>query len=788
MNKRAGLGLLYGWLALLLVSAGVAHATERLEVIEVDGQVERAAGPAELLDMASGGHTTVRALRAFGRLPDEFGALALSLRGAGVDLLAAGIPEVEALQADAEAGRLDADPDALERLLALLQEHDYLDWAALQAGHELEPAGPGLLRGEGRAVLRDAGGTLLALELHGGVRETRGALEQAEAGPSASPDADDRLALGRVAADRDGVSRDAPALSEPALALREALDRLFTEPGSPWVLGGEIGIDEHPDGRIGLLLPSLTLEAPDDVTAELGDLAAELRPLGSERWEVTVQLPGDVPLRDRKGDLAARISIGERSMSGVWAGDLASPLQLAVHLGDLVLESEAPTAALDPEQPGRLDAQRLALTLDLDEREPGVVTGPLAFVVEGVSLASAAAEPIGHLGRLSVGVDYEDVDLAGLAAFGDMAAAPETLMERDPAELLSELLTALGGMQSRIEVEDLAVQAPPGEVGHLRVARAALNTGFVPSAAGELKRDLWANLEGRGWSFGDEEYAFDLDAAEWNLRLDRIAPMTLLQLGLASLMTGELAEDDLIASAQEILGGFSVGLSLHGANGQMVAEYLADEPPFGLEQFEFGLGLSDLDTPAPGVSLAYRHRGIAGLPMGMTPIPDELFPQELVLDLVASRLPGAFLADGAALQGAAGNGAEIAQDAMAAMLENDTRIDIQEFVIDLPVGGLRLHGNSWVDTEEVGSGVLRSEMELQIRNFDTLLDLALELADNDQERQQIMGIATILKMAGEERENDAGEPVHFYHLHANSLGEFQVNGHDLGMLLMDEGH
>lgn len=691
MPKHVVQGVLGGLLALFLVaSAGAGVGTvERFEVLEVQGAVERAAGPADLPGMAPEDRVSVRA---FGRIPDEVSALAL-----------------------------------------------------------------------------ERGGPVRVAQV--------------------------------VMADADGMTSMEPVLSESALSLRDSLQALLALPESPLSMAGELEIDEQPDGRMRVVMPFLSVAVPlspepgaDVAEIDLGTLVADLQPLGGDRWEMALQLPDRVHLRGPQGDLLARASFGTQTFNGVWAADLLSPLKLDSGLTDVVLEIEpesplaesgADASKSDPHRPGRVLLKGVTLTLDFDEEQPGVVTGPLALVLDGLTLESVSGETHGGLGRFALGIDYHGVDLAALVAFRELGTSPESLMERDPGELLGEILAALGGLEGRMELTDLAVAAPPGEPGHLRVAHAAMGMGFMPSGDETRKRDIWTSAEAQGWSFRDETFAFDIDAAGWHLRLDRISPMTLLQLGMTSMMTGELAEADIMASVQEILGGVEFGLALSGARGRMTAEFLADEPPYGLEHFEFGLAFSDLDTPTPGASLTYGHRGIEGFPMGILPFPEPFFPRKVMVDLSAARLPVGLFADADRMQALKEGEGDPAAEALLAMLDHATRIDVNELVIDLPIGGLRFRGDVRAEGEdETPPGILRADAELEIRNLDALVDLAVGLSGSDQERQQLVAMSTILKLAGEERLNADGEVVHYFLIQGNSLGELFVNGEDVAPLLM----
>jgi len=204
--------------------------------------------------------------------------------------------------------------------------------------------------------------------------------------------------------------------------------------------------------------------------------------------------------------------------------------------------------------------------------------------------------------------------------------------------------------------------------------------------------------------------------------------------------------------------------------------------PFGLERLEFGVGLSDLDSRTPGLSLSYRHQGLSGDATGMNPIPEELFPREVSVDLTASSLPTGTLADEALASREMGAGPEAI---FLAMLENATRLDINEIVIDLPIAGLRFTGHAHAEQgEDPEPGMLSGAAEMEIRGLDTVVEYALAFSGSEAARQQIVGIATILKLASEKRSTDDGEVLHFFRVEGDSQGRLVVNGNDLGALLM----
>jgi len=593
-----------------------------------------------------------------------------------------------------------------------------------------------------------------------------------------------------------GPQAVAAALSERAESVRDSWLEILAAPASPLRMGGELEITERSDGSVHMVMPEVVLrdpswdeEGPDAAVLELGTLTATLRPVAEQRWATVWEIPGEMKLRDGLGNPLGVLQIEKRALSGLWAEDLETFLTADLRLEglSLTLDVDALRAAVgegagDSEvMPHSVVVERMLFGLDLAESEPGVVSGPLALTLDGVQLEDAAGDTMAGLGSLRIGVEYRDVDLMAISEFADLAADPEMPMERDPEALLADVLAALGGFETTIEIVDLG-GAEAGGAGWFHVGGARLVSGFMPSADGTLERDFWIGVQGRDWRFADEDGAHELAGFGMDLRLERIAPETLLQLGLLSLMADELPTEELVGLSQEILGSLVLGLSFTGISGRLGPEG-PDATLYGLDLLEFGLSLLDLDTHAPGLALSYRQHGLTALSEGLLPIPAEFVPRAVVLDLEASGLPAGSLLEGG------GGGLEVEPgEVFLAMLENRTRLDINEILIDLPIAGLRLNGQVHVDEAEGDElGVLRSRTELEIRNLDTMVEYALAFSATEEMRQQIVGVATILKLAAEKRSGPDGEVVHYLLVEASSLGELLINGTDLAPLLLGGG-
>ena len=116
--------------------------------------LEQATGPQDVLALETQEKLTVRALRAWNRLPPEFMDLAASLRREqGLDLLSAELETIQAWIEKAEQGEqgLSAHLQTLQDLAVYMQSGEYLDWEAV-AEPEHVPQGTLLRQGGKRWV------------------------------------------------------------------------------------------------------------------------------------------------------------------------------------------------------------------------------------------------------------------------------------------------------------------------------------------------------------------------------------------------------------------------------------------------------------------------------------------------------------------------------------------------------------------------------------------------------------------------------------------------------------
>lgn len=226
-------------------------------------EVEIATGPDGLLQMEQQGKVTVRALRGWGRLPDEYVKLAQRMRQeVGLDLLGANLDQVRQWSVDPAMAQFGAD---LTKLAAFMEGGEHLDWSPPAPGASV-PAGT-LVRSGGTRWAQAADGPV---EIPGAVPAEPASSETVATEPvQAEPvQAEPTLAepVQAEPAQADPVQAE-PVQTEPAQA---AAEQAALPPAAPSDAGPADGLefpinDQVPGTyRVRLRVEGLTPAKPED--------------------------------------------------------------------------------------------------------------------------------------------------------------------------------------------------------------------------------------------------------------------------------------------------------------------------------------------------------------------------------------------------------------------------------------------------------------------------------------------------------------------------------------------
>ena len=448
-----------GGLVLLAVLVGTATVADdtMVRVVEVEGRMERASGPAGLLGLVAEDEVTVRALRAFGRLPEPYVELAQSLRREGIDLLAMDTRELHDLLVPAGVGKVQVDPDLVAQLLGLLEGRDYLDWEPLSEGDTLAFGDLDLLRGDGRMVVEWASGETAVLGSSEHVR----------------PGADELKVEPRLSAETEALIREIQGVDQlrPLRSLAQRIEREH---------GGSLA-----DEEMQFVRAAITAQRAAIATAALEELAEADASLRLLSFYLALG-EGDVAEASRH---AFQLTGSARGLARTAASALEtlSETEVTAEVGQAVA-TRIPTlrrelrAALVQEIEG-MQAGSLDRLEQRAERDYADSLGPEEMQFVAAALAERRAKIATTALETLAAIDASRHILAFYLALdeGCMVEANQRIVFGAPALQAARTIVAL--LQTPSEMEVAAVVGP-GVSARIPAVRSELRTALVQEIEG----------------------------------------------------------------------------------------------------------------------------------------------------------------------------------------------------------------------------------------------------------------------------------------------------------------
>lgn len=755
-----------------------------LEVLEVNGTVEYAQEPAELLRLLAEGPLTLRTLRAFDRLPDAANTLALELRRQGINLFRADHAALQDYLQRIEAGTLNAQAAGIEALLVHLENQAYLDWQPLLAGQYLDPQPLIWVRGSGEAIVRaQADETLWQLSLTGDaqaldVGNMLVALTKPET-HAAAPFAESESMTETPTADDSAAEIPAlAALSASAQALHEGFLGWLAGDESFRVVATELAVEEAPDGTLNWHSPHALLHiSPDGEDGEsfsldLGEVTATLRPQDDGAYSLAIDLSPTQHLLDEDGEVMATLHSQERTLHGLWdAGTQSLPALdvvftgLDVVAGALADDAQTPSGSYAPTRPhdfyrAHIEQLRLENQTTLDDQGHQAGIGRLSL--EGMQMFSLSGHEVASLAKIGLQTQHDALDEQVFTGLLDELT--EQAVSLDPLAWMQKLLEASGLLSFSLALEKLAVQEPDGE-DYIRLDGFLAKLRLTPSDNADRQRDLSVQYRADGLEFLVDEMAGALAAVEWNMQLQQLAPLAWVQL------FSEGPGADPGTFAQSLLRQLTLSSQLQGLSlrqpGQS-AETLA--------QMELQFSLNALDTQTPSAELQYLQHGTLNMDENL---PAELNPHTVVFDIALQRLPLSAL-----LTQAMSDGMLNPEFALQSLLAHATQLDIREWRWEFPLSTLLMQANAQAQAGAADAAPhLQAEARIDLHDLERMGQWAAGFEADPMLAEQLRAMIAMLGIIGEKKTDADGKLYHHYHIEADSLGQMKLNGNDMSALM-----
>lgn len=229
---------------------------------------------------------------------------------------------------------------------------------------------------------------------------------------------------------------------------------------------GPIAIDEGGTG-FHVVIPDVAMTLAEGGTIRLGTIEADLTPEGPDVYDVALTLPRLITVADETGAEIGHATVGESSFTGTWAPVTGGYLDQKLRLADVVVTF--PDSGFEAR--AVLAAYEAALTPSNDSK----VTGPSAFLLDGLSISDGQGHEIVRLGSLAGTSAVRALDRAamlklnqGFAALGEAGQPNADGTPAAPLDL-SFLPTALGDIiadaSTDVTLENLTIMDPTGAGG-----------------------------------------------------------------------------------------------------------------------------------------------------------------------------------------------------------------------------------------------------------------------------------------------------------------------------------
>jgi len=737
--------------------------TDEFEVIGIQGHVERASGPPELLTLERRDEVTPRVLLAFDTLPQKYVSLALALRGSGIDLLRADDRQLDALIGQAEAGELDADPEELRGLRDLLANRRYLSWEPVLEGHRL-------VLGE---LLRAGDEASVSLRTASGVESTISPNRMVRLDP-------ENPALVWTSKNRAQAEKSAAQIQdrphtpeqhiEPGKDMSPRAAQLFavwTEvmnaPDCPLRLQGPIAVNETSEEiHLALPLKSYVLDAGGQ-----GDSAQSVMhirySLGSdEKMPFTLHLPRLIWLFDKKEEPIGLLRMAKQDTTGTWADAIQRPVQLNVLLQNVELLFGVRSIQDEPVE--QIDIQQVVWQTDMAQGKKGLWSGDGQFQARNVRIREFG-QLVMDIGSLSGSMQVQDHDLK---AFSDLVPeeGDHTLaQDREAVEhLVSTMLAASGTGQFSLTLNDLEAGAEI-DPESLHIGLVTIKGAMRASNEATTNRDLNTTYEVSDLRLKTEYSDLALGSFSFALGLSGLDLEKIVQLA----HWDQIEEENPLNLFQDVLSGMEVSFSVTEVSGNH--DWLDIS---SLGSLSAGLSLSGVSSSAQDIGLRYNHSGL----QDVQDVPAEFTPESAELDVHLVQVPMQELF----FMGLLG-GMEARSQALGLLSGHGTRLDVKQLELALPGGGIKAkalalaQGSAGAESGE--QSVLEMKTDLEIRGLDHMVQALTSHMDDQKEIEQLQAIAAFINLAAEEKMTEKKTPVLFLKIIANSQGHISANGKDL---------
>lgn len=177
------------------------------------------------------------------------------------------------------------------------------------------------------------------------------------------------------------------------------------------------------EGYYAVTLPHLTLISSGGERVEIGIVAINaIKDKKPDQWKMTVALPTPIIGYSADGNISTITKIGAQNFAGVWNEKMRSFIMMDARYKDISITTKNEGIAVKiPE---------IAVSGNLNETKPGLLSGPMNFVLTGLSATFDDDGSLLTVGKISLNSGIKDYALDAVAAFEEKMEAIEALQKQ----------------------------------------------------------------------------------------------------------------------------------------------------------------------------------------------------------------------------------------------------------------------------------------------------------------------------------------------------------------------
>lgn len=248
-----------------------------------------------------------------------------------------------------------------------------------------------------------------------------------------------------------------------------------------------------------ITLPNITTLDANGSRAELGMIAINAIPSDVDgQWKMSIAWPSPITFINKQGKPELKIDIGAQRMAGLFDKRMENFIKMDAAYQNVRVENY--------EKDNIITMPKISIKYNLEEKQPGIFSGPLVAAVEKVTIRDGKQNELLYIDNANLKVDVSDISIADNKAMQDgikdMAGRVEesdgTATGEDKVaflDLFNKAFESMGnGFTSQYTINNIRVNLPENSGTNKATKVELSNVGFGLDMTGFKDNNVTLNM------------------------------------------------------------------------------------------------------------------------------------------------------------------------------------------------------------------------------------------------------------------------------------------------------